>query len=148
MRSGILIDCETQVCGSEDGKPDRVNGKKEFVPIAFEVATSNAKKPKGTIKKRYCTPFYSWFGDALQSVNDHTIDQDAAITANGWWGYLEALKGWLHVVKDSAHGKYFELLLWYIINLKNRLRGTQVHASRNHHQNHLAEFNFMFNMRI
>lgn len=138
---------ETQVGGYEAGKPGRSKGKKTLIEIALEVDYSNPKKPKGTMKRAAAHILSDASGDAIKEIIDRTIDPDAVVTTDGWTGYLKALKGRWHNVEDSARGKNFELLHWYIFNLKNWLRGTHHHASRDHLQNYLDEFNFRFNRR-
>lgn len=138
---------ETQVGGYEAGKPGRSKGKKTLVQIAVEVDYSNPKKPKGTMIRAAAHVLSNASGDAIKAIIDRTVDPNAVVTTDGWAGYVKALKGRWHDVEDSALGKNFELLHWYIFNLKNWLRGTHHHASGNHLQSYLDEFNFRFNRR-
>lgn len=138
---------ETHIGGHEPGKPGRSKGKKALVQVAVEVDYSDEKKQKGIMKRAAAHILRDASGKAIKEVIDRMVDPDAVVTTDGWAGYTKALEGRWHDVEDSAMGKNFELLHWYIFNLKNWLRGTHHHTSSDHLQSYLDEFNFRFNRR-
>lgn len=143
LKCNVEVD-ETLIGGYEAGKPGRSKGRKALVQVAVEVDYSNPKKTKGALKQASARILRDGSGDSIKEAVDLTIDPEAVITTDGWTGYGKALKNYWHNVEDSSRGENFELLHWHIFNLKNWLRGTHHHASSNHLQDYLDEFNFRF----
>ena len=144
LASEVEVD-EFVIGGPEQDKPGRSHGKKKLVVLGIERVTN--KKGKETIGRAYAQTIDASSAPELADFFHGHVDENAAITTDGWRGYAPMKGVWKVTQKKSEGGANFQLLHIHIMNIKNWIRGIHHKCSAHRLQKYLDEFHFRFNRR-
>ena len=136
---------EFLVGGLEAKTPGRSHGKKALVVLAIERVID--KKGNQTISRAYAKTIDNSSAKSLETIFETHISKKAAVTTDGWVGYLPLHKKWEVTQKLSEKGENFKQLHTHIMNIKGWLRGIHHHCSKERLQDYLNEYHFRFNRR-
>jgi transposase-like protein len=138
---------EAVIGGYEKGKQGRSHGTKKPVMMALEIGNYDQRKGRSQLLRAQTISIDDYSSETLKSAIDEVIDQDTVIISDGWKAYPKATGDRVHLGILSENGSNMPEIHRMIFNLKNWLRGTHHHVSKEHLQNYLNEFFFRFNYR-
>lgn len=142
---GLVEVDEFLVGGFEADAPGRTHGKKSLVVLAVEKVVD--KKGNETLGRAYAKPIDDGSAESLKAIFEKHISTTAAITTDGWRGYLPLIGDWEITQEPSSKGENFKLLHMHIMNIKGWLRGIHHKCSSQRLKDYLNEYNFRFNRR-
>jgi transposase-like protein len=140
LKGEVHVD-ECWIGGPEEQKRGRSHGTKKLVVVALEIV-------KGGVGRAYAQEITNSSSESFKPFFERYIDKDAIVLSDVWAGYKPLLKEYRNMKQiQSDKGKGMPDLHIHIMNLKNWLRGTHHHCSKDRIQGYLDEFHFRFNRR-
>lgn len=146
LLSGLVEIDEFSVGGLEKQAQGRSLGKKKIAVAGIETMLT-AKGRKG-IRRAYCKMIEGYGAEDIRPLLDEHVDKQARIKTDKWTGYKPLKKEYKIRMVYSKGGKNFKEIHYFIMNLKNWIRGIHHKVSGWHFQAYLDEFCFRFNNRF
>lgn len=146
LLTGLVEVDEFVVGGLEKQAQGRSLGKKKIAVVGIETMTT-AKGKKG-IKRAYAQMIKGYRAEDLKPFLEERVDKGSKIKTDKWTGYNPLKKDYKIKMVYSKGGKNFKELHYFIMNMKNWIRGIHHQVSSWHFQAYLDEFCFRFNNRI
>lgn len=138
---------EAVIGGYEAGKQGRSKGSRKSIMMAVEIAEYDSKNERSKMLRAKAIIIDDYSSDTLKEAINTVIDKNAVIISDGWRAYSKASDERMHLGILSEKGASMPEIHRLIFNLKNWLRGTHHHVSKEHLQQYLGEFFFRFNFR-
>ena len=139
--TGIVHVDEFVIGGPEEGKKGRSKGLKKLVVLAVEILEDG-------VGRAYAEVIEHSSAIELGGFLKKYVSQEAEVISDKWKGYTPLKKEFKNLKQiASEEGKNFKELHIHIMNIKGWLRGIHHHCSKEHMQNYLDEYHFMFNRR-
>ena len=132
---------ECAIGGKDTGSQGRNKGDKKLFSIAVEILG------EGKMGRAYGVGIVDYSAKELEKIFDKHISIGAAITTDGWTGYMPLQNKWNIQQVYSSEGANFPEIHILIMNLKNWLRGIHHKCSEEHIMGYIDEFFYRFNRR-
>jgi hypothetical protein len=139
--TGMVHVDEFVIGGPEEGEKGRTKGLKKLIVLAIEILEDG-------VGRAYAEVIENSSAKELGGFMIKYVSKDAEIATDKWRGYLPLKKEFIKLKQvASEDGKNFKELHIHIMNIKGWLRGIHHHCSKEHMQNYLDEYHFIYNRR-
>ncbi|PWJ28123.1 IS1595 family transposase [Sediminitomix flava] len=141
LKNYLEVD-EFAVGGYDSESQGRAKGDKKLVNVALEIT------PDGGFGRAYAVKIEDYSSTELEKIFKQHIDpENTQIRTDKWTGYIPLTKKYNIEQEYSENGQNFRQLHLHIMNIKNWIRGTHHHVSKEYIERYLDEFHFRFNRR-